>query len=174
MADAREEAAGLADHPAERWLHEHGESAHATALIVVLVRFFEGGDGTLEGDLRGSATAYRAASEARWSVGSMGAVAAAKALAGSVRDVVAWRRIRLYGAESKEAFIHALDAAFDGGLSSDHNLRSQLLNSFHRIAGGDPSAFKSRSSQRRKRRPRNRRAPSRGSGVVTPPLRARR
>ena len=132
MTDAREEAARRADQPAERWqrlsascyaawdlryrarkwLHEHGESAHATALIVVLVRFFEGGDGTLEGDLRGSATAYRAASEARWSVGSMGAVAAAKALAGSVRDIVAWRCIGLYGEESEEAYIHALDAAF--------------------------------------------------------------
>ena len=41
----------------------------------------------------------------------MGAVAAARALAGSVRDVVAWKSIRLCGAESEDAFAHALDVA---------------------------------------------------------------
>ena len=159
---------------AHTWLHEHGESADALALIVLRVHLFEAGDGTLEGDLQGSATAYCAASEARWSVGSSGAVAAAKALAGSVRDIFAWICIRIYGAESEQAYIHALDAAFDGGLSSDKNLKSQLLNSFHHIVGGDPNAFKSMSSRQRRRRPRNSMASdaasSRGSGVVNPPL----
>ena len=81
--------------------------------------------------------------------------------------------MRLSGARSEEVYVATLDAAFDGGLSSDKNLKSQLLNSIHHIVDGDQIAFKSRSSQRRRWRPRNSRASdaasSRGSGVVKPP-----
>ena len=92
--------------------------------------------------LRGAALAYRAAREARLRAGSTGnAAAAAKALAGAVRDVVAWRCVRLSGADSEDVYIAALDNAFDGGLTGDKDLKSQLLNSFHHVLGGDPNAF---------------------------------
>ncbi len=128
---------------------------------------------SLEDDLRGSARAYRAARKARLNAQSGGAAAAAKALAGSVRDVVAWRCVRLSGADSEEVYLRTLDAAFDGGLSGDKDLTSQVLNSFHHLFGPDSHAFKhafkSKSSQRRRRRPRKSRSAPRGSSPEPAP-----
>ena len=118
---------------------------------------------SLEDDLRGSAQAYLAARKARSNASNAGSAAAAKALAGSVRDVVAWRCVRLSGAHSEEDYLSTLDAAFDGRLSGDKDLKSQLLNSFHHVIGPDPNAFKSRPSQRRQRLPRKSRSAPRGS-----------
>ena len=86
-----------------------------------------------------------------------------------MRDVVAWRCVRLSGADSEDVYIAALDNAFDGGLSGDKDLKSQLLNSFHHVLGGDPNAFKSHSSQRRRRRPRKSRTSPRGSSAEPAP-----
>ncbi len=125
---------------------------------------------SLEDDLRGSARAYLAAREARMNASMGGARSAAKALAGSVRDVVAWRCVRLSGADSEEIYIAHLDAAFDGGFSGDKDLKSQLLNAFHHvIAAADPNAFKSKSSQRRRKRPRQSRSSPRGSSPEPAP-----
>ena len=75
--------------------------------------------------LHHGALAYRAAREARLRAGSTGnAAAAAKALAGAVRDVVAWRCVRLAGHDSEDVYIAALDNAFDGGLSGDKTSRA--------------------------------------------------
>ena len=106
--------------------------------------------------LRNAADAYRVAREVRLRANRdrfLNAPACAKALAGSVRDLVAWRCTRLAGHDCEDLYIAWLDHAFDGGLSGDKDLKSQLLNSFHHIVGGADEAFKSHSSQRRRRRP---------------------
>ena len=111
---------------------------------------------TLEDDLRGSAQAYRAAREARMEFDSGGRAIAARALASTVRNVVAWRCVRVSGADSEQGFLATLDVAFDGAVTDDNDrgLKSQLLLSFHNVIGGGPNAFKSKSSQRRREGPR--------------------
>ena len=106
--------------------------------------------------LRKSADAYRVVREVRHRANRdrfENAPACAKALAGSVRDLVAWRCTRLAGHNCKDSYMACLDHAFDGCLSLDKDLKSQLLNSFHHIVGGADEAFKSQSSQRGRRRP---------------------
>ncbi len=104
-------------------------------------------------DLRGSARAYRWAREARKKyVGAPGAESAAKALEGCARDAAVWRCVKLTGPTNEQAYLHALDAAFEGQLEGDKDLKSQLLNSFHHSLGADPDAFKSKSSQKGRRR----------------------
>ncbi len=107
--------------------------------------------------LRGAVRAYlaaREAYEAQKNAGSGGSAAAAKALSGSVRDVVMWKCVKVSGADSEERLLDTLSAACDFNLDSNKDLKSQLLNSFHHIMGDTKEAFKSRSSQRRRRRPR--------------------
>ena len=127
-------------------------------------------DRNLQDDLRGAAQAYRAAREARLEVDSGGGAIAARALASTVRDVVAWRCVRVSGAHSEEGFLATLDVAFDGAVTNYHekDLKSQLLHSFHNVIGFGPNTFKSKSSQRRRRRPRKSRSSRPGSSRSSP------
>ena len=67
---------------------------------------------------------------------------------GTLRDVLAWRCVRLVGVDCEDAYVESLDHAFDGEGRSDNDLKSQLLTCYHLIfgtLGGDSCAFKSRS-----------------------------
>ena len=129
---------------------------------------------SVEGDFRRSADAYSLAWKAFVNAGSGGGAAAAKALAVSVRDVVAWRCVRLVGAESEDAYMAALDSAFAGGVNSDKRLRSQRLISFHVVIGGGRHARNINASQRRRRRPRKSRSSPRGIAPVSDRVRSGR
>ena len=127
-------------------------------------------DRNLQDDLRGAAQAYRAARRVRLEVDSGGIAIAARALASTVRDVVAWRCVRVSGAHSEEGYLATLDDAFDGAVTNYHekDLKSQLLHSFHNVIGFGPNTFKSKSSQRRRRRPRKSRSSRPGSSRSSP------
>ena len=129
---------------------------------------------SVEDDFRRSADAYSLAWKALVNTGSGGGAAAAKALAVSVRDVVAWRCVRLVGAESEDAYMAALDSAFAGGVNSDKRLRSQWLISFHVVISGGRHACNINTSQRRHRRPRKSASSPRGVAPVSDRVRSGR
>ena len=78
----------------------------------------------------------------------------AKVVALCIRDVVVWRCVQLSGTYSEKIFEDFLNDAFNGALTSDYVLKSQLLNSFHHVFEKDTERFVSHSSHRRRKRAR--------------------
>ena len=93
----------------------------------------------------------------------------------AVRNALMWRCVRNVGIRSCEAYFGALDEAFGGVLQADSELKSQLMNSYHRTFGSLSAAFQSRSArtaQRRgKKRPRKRSSPGRGAAETAAAVR---
>ena len=129
---------------------------------------------SVEYDFRRSADACSLAWKAFVNTDSGGGAAAAKALAFSVRDVVACRCVRLVGAESEDAYMAAHDSAFAGGVNSDKRLRSQWLISFDVVIVGGRHAIKINASKQRRRRLRKSRSSPRGIAPVSDRVRSGR
>ena len=161
---------------AAAWARSDGDSGGTEtdlARILTIVRRCLFGEPVIpdEESLWNTAQAYSAVREAR--LHSSGAVIAAEtALMCALRDVLAWRCVRLVGVDCEDAYVESLDQAFDGQVRSDIELKSQLLTSYHRVfgtLGGVPRAFKSRNSTRCRARPRRAQNKPKSVGVSADP-----
>ena len=100
---------------------------------------------------------------------------ATRAAMRAVRNALMWRCVRDVGIRSCEAYFGALDEAFGGVLQVDSELKSQVMNTYHRTFGSLAAAFKSRSARtaerRGRKRPRKRSGPGRGAAETAAAVR---